>query len=306
MKVLVTGGAGFIGSHLCDALLAHEHEVRVLDNLSTGSRDNLKKDVELIVDDVRNQDAVAKAFSGVDACFHLAAMISVVAPTNQRIENLEINLAGSLNIFQAAIAAGRVPVSFASSCAVYGDSDNLPLKESEVIAPISAYACDKYAAELNAYYFAYNAQLPVISCRFFNVYGPRQSPHSPYSGVISKFIHWAKQGEPLKIYGDGTQTRDFIYVGDVVKALLLSMSIADTNSKVFNVCSGTAIDITTLARKIELLSTNQSDIVYESARRADIKHSCGDTSYASSLGFTAQHSLDDGLRELIHEDYLPL
>lgn len=292
---LVTGGAGFIGSHLCDKLLAQGNKVRVIDNLSAGSLANLSNNVEFILGDITDKAALKQVFNGIDGCFHLAAIPSVVVPAELWATCHATNLVGTVNVLQAAVDAGSLPVFYASSSAIYGDNPHLPLIESSLPLPISPYACDKYAGELYAYNFAQNYQLPIISARFFNVYGPRQNPHSPYSGVISKFIHQATHNLPLSIYGDGLQTRDFIYVADVVDAILLLFANVTTKALVFNVCTQIATSVNQLAQTIVQATNSNSQQVHEPPRVFDVKHSLGNGQALRELGFVPQYALTQGI-----------
>lgn len=298
-RYLVTGGAGFIGSHLCDKLLSQGHHVRVIDNLSAGSLDNLSDAVEFVLGDITDRAKLNEVFVGMDGCFHLAAIPSVVVPPELWAHCHATNLVGTVNVFQAAIDAGNIPVFYASSSAIYGDNPNLPLIEASLPLPISPYACDKYAGELYAYNYAQNYHLPVVSARFFNVYGPRQNPHSPYSGVISKFIHQATHHLPLSIYGDGLQTRDFIYVADVVDAILLLFKNIDTTAMVSNVCTQIATSVNDLATSILTATQSTSELLYEPARVFDVKHSLGNGQKLRELGFKPQYDLNQGIMKTI-------
>ncbi len=225
---LVTGGAGFIGSHLVDALLARGDVVRVLDDLSTGKRENLDPRAMLTVGDVADAAVVAGAMQGVDGCFHLAAVASVELGNRDWLGTHRTNLTGAITIFDAARRARpdrTVPVVYASSAAVYGDTPDLPLAESAATRPLSAYGADKLGCELHGRVAATVHGVRNAGCRFFNVYGPRQDPGSPYSGVISIFFNRIGRGQGITIFGDGGQTRDFIYVADVVEALLTTMGM---------------------------------------------------------------------------------
>src|ERR1700677_1344253 len=221
---LVTGGAGFIGSHLVDALIAKNHRVTVLDDLSTGKRENVNPQATLIVGDTTDFDTVERAFEGIDGCFHLAAVASVEKSIVEWVRTHSVNITSTVNIFQAASKAkGRIPVVYTSSAAVYGDCDKIPTSEDTDKRPLTAYGVDKYACDLHAN-VAWNVHnVPNIGMRPFNVYGPRQDPGSPYSGVISIFFDRMRQGQPITIFGDGGQMRDFVYVGDAVKAFAAAM-----------------------------------------------------------------------------------
>jgi UDP-glucose 4-epimerase len=238
---LVTGGAGFIGSHLVDALLARGDRVRVLDDLSTGKRENLDPRAALMVGDVADAALVASAMDDVDGCFHLAAVASVERGNRDWLGTHRTNLTGAITIFDAARRAkstGPIPVVYASSAAVYGDTPDLPLAETAATRPLSAYGADKLGCELHGRVAHRVHGVRAIGCRFFNVYGPRQDPGSPYSGVISIFFDRIGRGQGVTIFGDGGQTRDFIYVADVVAALMAAMRRHDAQASAFNVCTG--------------------------------------------------------------------
>ena len=220
---LVTGGCGFIGSHLVEDLLNRGHRVRILDDLSTGKRSNLpagapSRQCELITGDVIDRELVERCFEGVDHCFHLAAVASVQRSNEDWSGTHRINLTGAINIFDAA-RRQRVPVVYASSAAVYGDNADTPLQESAQLRPLTAYGADKLGCELHARVASLVHSVPTTGLRFFNVYGPRQCASSPYSGVISIFADRLTRAEPLVVFGDGEQTRDFIFVKDVVAFL---------------------------------------------------------------------------------------
>ena len=273
-KFLVTGGAGFIGSHLCEALRAHGDEVRVLDDLSTGKRENLAADIELIEGDVADQATVQRAVNGIDGCFHLAAIASVERGVNDWLGTHRANLTGAITVFDA-IRRMRVPVVYASSAAVYGDAATVPIAETTLCRPLSAYGADKYGCELHARVASHVHEIPTVGLRFFNVYGPRQDPRSPYSGVISIFCERIARGAPIDIYGDGGQTRDFVYVADVVAALLAAMRSGSVDAPVFNVCTGNATSVLELARVIAELAGTRLDAHHKPPRAGEIRHSTG-------------------------------
>jgi UDP-glucose 4-epimerase len=293
---LVTGGCGFIGSHLVDSLLADGHDVRVLDDLSTGKRDNLDARAKLTVGSITDRNAVAKLMDGADGCFHLAAIASVERCNQEWVDTHTINLTGTIAIFDAARAKGRAPVVYASSAAIYGDNPDMPLRESAVATPLSAYGADKYGCELHARVASVVHGVPSVGMRFFNVYGPRQDPKSPYSGVISIFCDKIFAGAPVTVFGDGGQVRDFVYVGDVVRALRAAMATRKQPQSVFNVCTGTRITVRELAETIYRLRQATPNIVFAAPRSGDIRVSCGDPALAlRELGFKSMTSLSDGL-----------
>jgi UDP-glucose 4-epimerase len=296
---LVTGGAGFIGSHLVDALLARGDRVRVLDNLSTGKRENLDPRAELIVGDVADPAAVAAAIKDVDGCFHLAAVASVELGNRDWLGTHRANLTGTITIFDAARRArpqGTAPVVYASSAAVYGDSTELPLAEIAATRPLSAYGADKLGCELHARVAARVHEVRATGFRFFNVFGPRQDPGSPYSGVISIFFNRISRGQGITIFGDGQQTRDFIYVADVVRVLLAGMEYEAAEPAVFNVCTGRTTSLAQLAAAIGRVFSRTPEIRHDAPRVGDIRESLGNPSLArEKLGFEACVTLDQGL-----------
>lgn len=304
---LVTGGCGFIGSHLVDSLLAAGHRVRVLDDLSTGYRANLDVRAELIVGDVCDSEAVVDAMTDVDGCFHLAAIASVERSVKEWKRTHKVNLSAAINIFDAAKnkrGVPGIPVVYASSAAVYGDNASVPLSEHETLRPLTAYGADKLGCELHGRVAALVHNVPNVGFRFFNVFGPRQDPKSPYSGVISIFIDRLLRDEVVSFFGDGEQCRDFVYVLDVVAALTRGMHWleADPNHRtdVFNVCTGRITSINQLARAIAGVLRKTLNFDRLAPRSGDIRLSLGDSKKARQrLGFTAETELSDGLNATI-------
>jgi UDP-glucose 4-epimerase len=294
---LVTGGCGFIGSHLVDSLLADGHEVRVLDDLSTGKRDNLDARAKLTPGTITDRALVAKLMDGADGCFHLAAVASVERCNREWVDTHTVNLTGTIAIFDAARAKGSgARVVYASSAAIYGDNPAVPLSERAAATPLSAYGADKYGCELHARVAAIVHGVPSVGMRFFNVYGPRQDPKSPYSGVISIFCDKIFAGQPVTVFGDGGQVRDFVYVGDVVRALRAAMASRKPVPSVFNVCTGTRITVRELAETIYRLRQATPNLVFAPPRSGDIRVSCGDPAHAQAeLGFKSMTSLAEGL-----------
>jgi UDP-glucose 4-epimerase len=296
---LVTGGAGFIGSHLVHALLDEGHAVRVLDDLSSGHRKNLPQQVELIEADVTDPVAVDGAINGVDGCFHLAAIASVARSHREWLRTHQVNLTGTINVFDQARPSRRrreVPVVYASTAAIYGNCGSFPVDEESPAAPLSAYGADKHACELHARVAGAIHGLPTVGLRFFNLYGPRQDPLSPYSGVISIFADRLLRGEPIEIFGDGDQARDFTYISDAVCALRRAMRAATTSAFVFNVCTGKATSVRGLAQTMATLCGTELIVHRRPARCGEVRISIGDPQRAvERLGFTAQTTLTDGL-----------
>lgn len=297
-QILVTGGCGFIGSHLVDALLADGHTVSVVDNLSTGKRDNLNPAARLIDADIADEARLAEALKGAAVCFHLAAIASVARSVEHWRASTSVNLLGSVAVFEACARNG-VPVIYASSAAVYGRPDQLPISERAAVAPASPYGVDKYAMELHARAGGICRGLNSVGLRLFNVFGARQDPNSPYSGVISLFADRARRGDELQIHGDGGQTRDFIHVSDVVEAFRRAPKAASTEAPVFNVATGRQTSISELAAVIVELAQSDSSIRHTERRTGDIARSCGDASALSSaLGWSPKVDLRAGLQEL--------
>jgi UDP-glucose 4-epimerase len=293
---LVTGGAGFIGSHLADALLGAGHAVRVLDDLSTGRRANLDPRAELIVGDAADGEVVRDAMRGVAGCFHLAAIASVARANEDWAGTHRANLTATIHVLDAARREGGIPVVYASSAAIYGDQGHGAINEEARPRPLNAYGADKLGCELHAAVAAGVHGVPTCGMRFFNVYGPRQDPSSPYSGVISIFCNRLGAGQGITLNGDGRQTRDFVYVADVVRALTTAMDGIKPGAAVYNVCTGRETSITQLAETIADLLGSAPAISYGPARVGDIRHSLGDPSKAAAeLGFRAETPLATGL-----------
>jgi UDP-glucose 4-epimerase len=294
---LVTGGAGFIGSHLCDALLARGDTVRVLDDLSTGQRSNLPDSASLIEGDVADPGLAIRALDGVDGCFHLAAIASVEKGITDWLGTHHTNLTGTITLFDAIRRqSSKIPVVYASSAAVYGNVAAIPIAETEPCVPLSAYGADKYGCELHARVAGHVHGIPSVGLRFFNVYGPRQDPRSPYSGVISIFCQRIAAGLPITIFGDGQQTRDFVYVADVVRSLLAGMALKPADPIVFNVCSGVSTSVEALAQLIAELAAKPLDARMQPPRYGEIRHSLGVPTLSDSvLGTRERVPLRTGL-----------
>ncbi len=300
----MTGGAGFIGSHVVDRLVAEGFEVRVLDDLSSGCLDNIGVHVdsgkaEFLEGDIKDEKTVAKCMHGVGFVVHLAAVVSVPFSIKNPDLTFQTNLKGTVNVLVASAKAKVSRLVFASTCAVYGDSKYLPVDEEHPLNPISSYAESKLAAERFVIGFCERGVLDCVALRFFNVYGPRQCM-SDYSGVITKFIDFAKHGMPLTVYGDGSATRDFVFVGDVVDAIMLCRQRKEACGEVFNVGTGKATTVKELAETVLELVPRGSDINYGPPRSGDIKDSYANVTKAERLlGFTARTGLQCGLRVLI-------
>ena len=309
MKYLVTGGCGFIGSHLVDALSADGHVVRILDDLSTGTLTYKPPGVEFIHGDITEPEIVADAMDGMDGCFHLAAIASVERGNLDWVGSHRTNITGTVTIFDTARRAGSpIPVVYASSAAVYGENPDT-LSEDATPRPVSAYGADKLGCELHGLVASRVHGVPNCGVRFFNVYGPRQDPRSPYSGVITIFSDRLKEGRDITINGDGYHTRDFIYVGDVVNALQVAMKYCSANgnmSDVFNVCTGVETNIIDLAEEIAVLLRQRPVINYGPPRPGDPRRSIGCPDQAHRvLGFRALTTLMSGLERTLREKVSP-
>ena len=299
-KYLVTGGCGFIGAHLVESLERDGHDVRVLDDLSTGKREHLSASVELLIGDVADAALVRRAMAGVDGCFHLAAIASVERGNLDWLGTHSANLTGAIAVFDAARRPGAtgIPVVYASSAAVYGDEPTMPLTELSPVRPLSAYGADKLGCELHARVAGGVHGVPTAGLRFFNVYGPRQDPKSPYSGVISIFCDRLAAHRPITIFGDGRQTRDFVYVADVVASLRAAMgSLTSVKTAVYNVCTGRSTSVVELARTIAALCGVAADITHAAPRAGEIRVSLGSPErLEAELGIDCRTGISDGLR----------
>jgi UDP-glucose 4-epimerase len=305
VRLLVTGGAGFIGSHLVERLLAEGHTVRVLDDFSTGRRENLASvnpgaPLEVMTGDIRDARAVAGAVAGMDGVFHEAALVSIPRSVEAPELSCDINALGTARVLDAARRAGVRRVVFASSAAVYGDTATVPVSEQAPASPVSPYGLDKrYTEQVAALQHALHG-LASVPLRYFNVFGPRQDPASPYSGVISIFVARLLAGAPITIFGDGEQTRDFVYVADVVEANMLAMFQSYAGPAPLNVGGGGRTSLNALAALIgEILGVTPA-ITRSSARPGDIRHSVADIgAIRAALGYVPRWTLRAGLEALI-------
>jgi len=299
-RVCITGGAGFIGSNLAE-VLSKRNEVIVLDNLSTGKKENLSNlDVKFIKGDILDDKVLKKALRDVDYVFHQAAVPSVPRSIAEPLTSNTHNLNGTLKVLVAAKDANVKRLVFASSSSVYGDTPTLPKVETMLPMPLSPYAVTKLASEYYCKVFWTAYGLPNVSLRYFNVYGPRQDPNSQYAAVIPKFISYAFSNKPLTIFGDGTQTRDFSYVKDVVKANLLAAISDKANGEVINIASGRAITLNELAKLIIEKTGKDCKIEYLPVRKGDILHSLADLSKAKKmLGYVPDYTIEKGIEETV-------
>jgi UDP-glucose 4-epimerase len=296
MKILVTGGAGFIGSNLVDKLIDEGHKVFVIDNLLSGKKENINRKAIFYKADICHLDKISPLFKGVDYVFHLAANPKVVFSVENPIESNQINVDGTLNVLYANYKNKVKRLIFASSAAVYGNIKKLPLKENMTPKPISPYGLHKLIGEYYCKLFSNLYNLETVCLRYFNVYGPRMDPNGPYALVIGKFLKLRKENRPLTIYGDGKQTRDFVYVDDVIKANILAMKSKKVGSgEVINICSGRNYSINYIAKLIGVKK------IYLPARKGEMKHTLGDNSLAKKLlGWKPEISLEEGVGKLFH------
>jgi UDP-glucose 4-epimerase len=303
MNYLVTGGAGFIGSHITRALLGQGAKVRILDNFSSGKRDNLKGfDVEIIEGDLRDASRVAEAVRGVNVIFHEAAFVSVPESMEKPQECLDVNVTGTSILFEAARKAGVQRAVIASSAAVYGDSTAMPLVEDTPLKQLSPYASskriDEKYAELYTNYFGFE----VAALRYFNVYGPRQRPDSMYAAAVPIFIRRMLDNKPITIYGDGGQSRDLVNVKDVVQANLLASQHPKAPGQIFNVCTGVETRLLDLLDILYEIFPNAPKHVHAEPRAGDIYRSIGTPQKAMDvLGFKPSVTLADGVYEAVEE-----
>jgi nucleoside-diphosphate-sugar epimerase len=298
-KCLVTGGAGFIGSNLAERLIGDGVQVRVLDNLNTGFLENLEPflgDIDFKQGDVRDLDTLQEVMVGVEVVFHQAAVVSVPKSVEDPIEAAMVNDLGTLHVLEAARRAGVRRVVFASSCAVYGDLPQLPKRENAETRPLSPYAASKLHGETYALLYSGLYGLETVCLRYFNVYGPKQDPTSPYSGVISIFMDRAVRGELPTIFGDGEQFRDFVYVADVVQANLLAAYLDNIAGAVINVGTGSSVTVNSLWENISQFAGVEGEPERAEERPGDIRESVADISRARELlDYEPHYSFKEGL-----------
>ncbi len=307
-KILVTGGAGFIGSHLVDKLAADDAEIVILDNLSSGKAENISahlpsQNVKFIKGDICNLKLVKSIVSEVDVVVNLAAIVGVPISVENPLLAHEVNATGTLNLLKASLDGGVKRFVQASSAAVYGEAETLPVREDSVLAPSSPYAVSKIAAEDYARVFSHVYGLETVCVRFFNVFGPRQD-YNPYSGVITIFMKELMNGKTPTIFGDGEQTRDFVSVHDVVSSIVLAVTKKGITGEVFNVSSGKTTTVNGLVQLLQKM-TGKSDLspVHAIARTGDIRHSWGNIDKARAiLGYNPSVTLEEGIRELAAEE----
>ena len=298
MIALVTGGYGFIGNQIAELISQEFDEIRIFDNLSNIARQVQLPNVHLIKGDVRDVGATHKAFKDVNVAFHTAARIDVVASTQDPFVDMDNNIKGTISVCEAARRNDVSKLVYSSSAAVYGNADRFPIDEARSIHPLSQYAVSKHCGELymSAYHELY--EMSTVSLRYFNVYGPYQRPENAYSGVISKFFYNAIRNAPIEVFGDGKQTRDFVYVSDVANANLLSAQ-SDVTEGVINIGSGVETSINELADIVKLRAHSASDIMHGPPRISDGRRSLADISKAHRLiGYEPKVSIEEGLTKL--------
>jgi len=304
-SVLVTGGAGFIGSNLTEALLKKGFQVRVLDNFSTGKRENLLFDkaypsLEMIEGDIRDLPLCERVMKDIEYVFHQAALPSVQGSVEDPLASHSVNVEGTLNVLFGAKKGGVRRVIYASSCAVYGDDPSLPKKEDMSPSPLSPYALQKFIGEQYCRLFSQLYGLETVSLRYFNVFGPKQDPTSVYSAVIPRFIDALLNHRPPIVWGDGEQSRDFVYVDQVVKANLLAMSAANLQGEVINIACGRRTSLNQLLEILQNILDSKIPPVYEETRKGDVKHSFAEiTKGKRMLNYVPKTEMEVGLRKTV-------
>jgi UDP-glucose 4-epimerase len=302
-KVLVTGGAGFIGSNLTESLLKKKHFVRVLDDFSTGKKENLKfnrsyPSLEVVKGDIRDPRTCKKAIKGVEYVFHQAALPSVQRSVEDPETSNAVNVGGTLNILLAAKEEGVKRVIYASSSSIYGDTPTLPKDEEMPSDPLSPYALQKYIGEKYCRLFYQLYDLDTVSLRYFNIFGPKQDPNSVYSAVIPRFIDALLQGRPPIIFGDGEQSRDFTFIENVVQANLLAMSAKHLHGEAMNIACGKRISLNQLMIVLKEILGSKLSPVYQESRKGDVRHSLADIRMAKQiLNYEPEVGIEDGLKK---------
>ncbi len=297
-RVLVIGGAGFIGSHIVDLLQKEGLPVRVFDSFESGSKDNLPDGIDLVIGDIRDAGAVKEAMRGVSHVVHLAALVSVPLSVAEPKLTHDINTEGTRTVLAAARDAGIQGVVLASSAAVYGDDPEMPKREYMPAKPLSPYAVSKLENERDALKSTEDG-IPVIALRFFNVYGPRQKGNHPYASAVARFKEAAESGAPVQIFGDGSQTRDFVHVKDVARAIRAALDAPHAAGGVFNIASGTTVSLNDVLSYIEEARAAAIERIYLPERAGDLKDSSADITRAKhALGYAPQVSVKEGIIEL--------
>lgn len=303
-RYLITGGAGFIGSHICQALVARDDDVVVLDNFSTGKRPNLEpmlRDIELIEGDIRDKETVVRAMNGVDYVIHQAALASVQRSVEDPTPTNEVNVQGTLNLLEAAADGGVKRFVYASSSSVYGDSEELPKHEGMVPNPMSPYAASKLAGEWYCRIFSGLRALPTTGLRYFNVFGPRQDPSSQYAAVIPIFVTSLLSGEQATIFGDGEQSRDFTFIDNVVNANLAACAAKGSGGDVYNVACGDRFTLNVLYDRLQNTLGVDLSPIYAEPRAGDVRHSMASIdSIRDALGYEVAVAFEDGLERTVN------
>lgn len=303
MKVLVTGGAGFIGSNMVEALLRQGHDVRVLDNFSTGMRANIGRfirEIDLVEGDLQSYERAHNAVRGVEVVLHQGALPSVPRSVQDPLTTNAVNITGTLNVLLASRDEGVRRVVYASSSSVYGESDALPKHEAMAPKPLAPYAVSKLAGENYCQAFSRVYPIETVCLRYFNVFGPRQDPASQYAAVIPSFIGKMMTGNRPIVFGDGSQTRDFTYVANVVEANIRAAEAESVSGQVFNIACGRAIKISELVRELNGILQTDTEPIFAPSRLGEIRHSLADTTKAQSmLGYTPRVSFANGLRSTV-------
>lgn len=303
-KMVVTGGAGFIGSHIAEEGIVRGYDVVILDNLSSGHRKNLPAQATFIQGNMSDQAVLREVFQGAETVFHLAALISVPESMKEKRKYMDVNTVGMVDVLEMAVASGVKNFIFSSSAAVYGDNPVSPKVEAMLPEPLSPYALNKLDGEYLLQMYAQEFGLNAVALRYFNVFGPRQSPKSAYAAAVPIFFDRALKNQPITIYGDGEQTRDFVYVKDIVQANFLAAESGEklkaVPKKIFNVASGQVTTIKDLVHSIIQITGSSSIVEYLPARPGDIKHSRGNPQkIRDTLGFQPRFDLERGLREIV-------
>jgi len=302
MKYLITGGAGFIGSNIAHRLVKNGESVRILDNFSTGKHENLtgiEKRIEIIEGDIRDYDLVKQAVKGVDYVLHLAALASVPLSNKDPITSNAVNVTGTLNVFEASRLALVKKLVFSSSSAIYGDASELPINEWSPAHPVSPYAVGKLIGEYYARVYWEMYQLPTVSLRYFNVYGPNQNPEGDYAAVIPKFIISLLHNRPPVVFGDGLQSRDFIYIEDAVTANILAATNEEMVGTEYNVASGNQFTLNQLLEELCKITGVDLNTNYAAGRSGDIRHSYADISKLKTCGFMPRAGFRQGLEKTV-------
>lgn len=304
-RYLVTGGAGFIGSHIAEELVEHGHKVKIVDNFLTGKRENIASfldKIELIEGDIRDFSLCKRASDGVDFVLHQAALPSVPRSIEDPLMTNEINVKGTLNLLLASRDAGVKKFVFASSSSVYGDDPRLPKKEGEEGAPLSPYAISKLVGEMYCQVFSQIYSLSTVCLRYFNIFGPRQDPYSQYSAVIPNFINKMVKGESPTIFGDGEQSRDFTYVANVVEANKLAVEAEDVSGEILNIACGERTTVNSLVIEINQILRKDIKAIYDKPRPGDVMHSYADISRAENvLKYKPLVSFSEGIKRTVHK-----